>query len=225
MNRFFYYPYYYFPWTYWPQQTARWPEAVGQPYMRPPAYQAFPPFLEGHWRYEYWKPLTYYRGSHFDEKTQKNAHREVTCYAESTDGIHWTKPELNLFEFEGSKRNNIVWDGGGTHCFAPFLDVNPAAKPEARYKAVTRVEGGLLPLGSPDGIHWTPLADKPVITRGAFDSQNLDPSEGFSWFFDQPGTVQYVCTLHPWMTGKIIVGDGIAPPPVEDVSPPVEDAP
>src|SRR5207249_6288550 len=115
----------------------------------------------------------YYRGSHFDEKTQKNAHREVTCYAESTDGIHWTKPELNLFEFEGSKRNNIVWDGGGTHCFAPFLDVNPAAKPEARYKAVTRVEGGLLPLGSPDGIHWTPLADKPVITRGAFDSQNL----------------------------------------------------
>jgi len=80
---------------------------------------------------------------------------------------------LGLFEFAGSKRNNIVWDGPGTHCLAPFLDSNPAAKPDARYKAVTFVKGGLLPLGSPDGIHWTPLADKPVITRGAFDSQNL----------------------------------------------------
>jgi hypothetical protein len=115
----------------------------------------------------------YYRGSHFDEKTQRISHREVTCYAESPDGIHWTKPELGLFEFDGSKRNNIVWDGTGTHCFAPFLDANRAARPEARYKAVTLVKGGLLPLGSPDGIHWTPLADKPVITRGAFDSQNL----------------------------------------------------
>jgi hypothetical protein len=115
----------------------------------------------------------YYRGSHFDEQTKKASHREVACYAESSDGIHWTKPDLGLFEFEGSKHNNIVWDGEATHCFTPFLDTNPAAKPEARYKAVSRVKGGLLALGSPDGIHWTPMADKPVITRGAFDSQNL----------------------------------------------------
>ena len=44
---------------------------------------------------------------------------------------------------------------------------------------------------------------------GSFDSGNLDPSEGFSWFFDQPGTFEYVCGLHTWMTGKIIVD---APP-------------
>ncbi len=30
----------------------------------------------------------YYRGSHYDEKTRKPTHREVTCYAESKDGIH-----------------------------------------------------------------------------------------------------------------------------------------
>jgi hypothetical protein len=115
----------------------------------------------------------YYRGSHFSEKTAKATHREVACYAESPDGIHWTKPDLGLFEFEGSKHNNIVWDGEATHCFTPFLDKNPAATPDARYKAVSRVKGGLLALGSPDGIHWKLLADKPVITRGAFDSQNL----------------------------------------------------
>ena len=57
----------------------------------------------------------YYRGSHFDPPTKKETHREVTCYAESTDGIHFTKPELGQFEFNGSKANNIVWDGPGTH--------------------------------------------------------------------------------------------------------------
>lgn len=123
----------------------------------------------------------YYRGSHVDEKTQKATHREVACYAESQDGIHWTKPELGLFEFNGSKANNIVWDGDGTHCFTPFLDTNPAGKPEARYKALTRTKGGLLALQSPDAIHWKLMSDKPVITKGAFDSQNLaffDPQLG-----------------------------------------------
>jgi plastocyanin len=48
---------------------------------------------------------------------------------------------------------------------------------------------------------------------GSFDSGNLDPSEGFSWFFDQPGTFQYICALHPWMKARIVVGDGVPPPP------------
>ena len=62
-----------------------------------------------------------YRGWQHDEK-KKSAHKEVTCYAESKDGVHWTKPNLGLFEWNGSKENNIVWNGPGTHNFAPFLD-------------------------------------------------------------------------------------------------------
>jgi hypothetical protein len=117
----------------------------------------------------------YYRGSHFDEKTKKATHPEVTCYAESTDGIHFTKPELGLFEFEGSKANNVIWTGDGSHCFTPFKDSNPKCSPDARFKAVTALpgRGGLLPLKSSDGIRWTAMAEKPVITFGAFDSQNL----------------------------------------------------
>jgi len=123
----------------------------------------------------------YYRGSHYDEATKKAVHREVACYAQSDDGVHWTKPNLGLFEFNGSKQNNIVWDHEGTHCFTPFLDTNPAAASDARYKALTRVAGGLLALKSADGIHWQKITDKPVITKGAFDSQNLaffDPHLG-----------------------------------------------
>lgn len=119
----------------------------------------------------------YYRGSHFDEQSGKPAHREVACYAESRDGIRWEKPELGLFEFNGTKRNNIVWDGLGTHNFTPFRDTNPACPPEARYKALARGkdgnQGGLYAFQSPDGIHWKLMQDRPVITEGAFDSQNL----------------------------------------------------
>ncbi len=119
----------------------------------------------------------YYRGSHYDETTRQSAHREVTCYAESKDGIYWTKPDLGRFEFDGSKQNNIVWDGIGTHCFAVFKDDNPECKPDARYKAIARGrprgKAGLYIFQSPDGIRWTQLGDGPVITKGAFDSQNL----------------------------------------------------
>ena len=119
----------------------------------------------------------YYRGSHFDEQTKESGHIEVTCYAESKDGIRWTKPNLGLFEFDGSKNNNIVWDGIGTHCFAAFKDNNPQCPPAARYKAISRGKPrgkkGLYVFESPDGIRWQLIKSEPVITEGAFDSQNL----------------------------------------------------
>jgi hypothetical protein len=78
-----------------------------------------------------------------------------------------------LFEFQGSKENNIVWAGEGTHNFTPFKDANPDCAPDARYKALAGGSGGLKPYKSADGIHWSPMSAKPVITDGAFDSQNL----------------------------------------------------
>jgi hypothetical protein len=119
----------------------------------------------------------YYRGAHYDSESGEAAHREVTCYAESRDGIHWIKPDLGLFEFDGLKANNIVWDGIGTHCFTPFKDTRPGCPPEARYKAISRGrprgKKGLYVFQSPDGIHWSLIHPEPVIIDGDFDSQNL----------------------------------------------------
>ena len=121
----------------------------------------------------------YYRSAHFDEKTKKETHPEFACYAESKDGIHWDKPNLGLFEFDGSKDNNIVWAGQGTHNFTVFRDSNPAATADAKYKALATGKGktskksGLLAFQSPDGIQWSLIRDEPVITDGNFDSQNL----------------------------------------------------
>ncbi len=121
-----------------------------------------------------------YRGSHFDETTRKASHSEVTCYAESRDGVNWEKPELGLVEFNGSKKNNIIWNGPGTHNFTAMKDGNPACPPDARYKALAggtttvdgKKKGCLNALQSSDGIHWTMMSEA-VITAGAFDSQNL----------------------------------------------------
>ena len=120
----------------------------------------------------------YYRGAHFDVSTKTAAHPEFTCYAESRDGIAWEKPKLGLFEFNGSKENNIVWAGDDTHNFTPFKDANPECAADARYKALgggsLRSGGkGLRAYKSPDGIHWSLMREEAVITNGDFDSQNL----------------------------------------------------
>jgi plastocyanin len=44
-----------------------------------------------------------------------------------------------------------------------------------------------------------------TASDGSFDSGDLDPSDGFSWYFDQSGTYEYTCLEHPWMTGNIVV--------------------
>ena len=74
----------------------------------------------------------YYRGAHSGSRTShpKSIDHEVVCYAESNDGIHWEKPNLGLHLFQGSKQNNIVWTGPGTHNFVPFKDSNPNCDPQ-----------------------------------------------------------------------------------------------
>lgn len=114
----------------------------------------------------------YYRGDSWDEKSKKSLHPEYCCYAESSDGIHWSRPDLGIVEFNGSKSNNIILAGNAAHNFAPFVDANPQCKLGERYKAVGGTTGGLVTFKSSDAVHWEPLSKKPVITKGYFDSLN-----------------------------------------------------
>jgi len=118
----------------------------------------------------------YYRGLPIPGKDGTAA--EVTCYAESDDGIHWRKPDLSLFEVDGSKNNNIVLAqlAPFSHNFSPFLDSRPAVPRDQRYKALAgTAESGLVAFASADGLEWRKLSDKPVIvdTGWVFDSQNV----------------------------------------------------
>jgi hypothetical protein len=95
------------------------------------------------------------------------------CVVESKDGVHWTRPDLGLFEFAGSKHNNIVWSEPKLDNFTPFRDTNPDCPPDERYKAMSAGSAHVLyALKSPDGLHWTKLSEQPVITEGKFDTQN-----------------------------------------------------
>ena len=103
-----------------------------------------------------------------------------TCYAESREGITWTRPSLGLFEVAGTRENNVVLtpEGGDRAVvnFSPFLDARPGVVPQERYKAVGGLGhpyGGLFAFVSPDGIRWRKLGDEAVITEGDFDAQNF----------------------------------------------------
>lgn len=44
-----------------------------------------------------------------------------------------------------------------------------------------------------------------VTMRGVFESGTIPPHGTFTFTFNQPGTYDYFCTLHPSMLGTIIV--------------------
>lgn len=119
----------------------------------------------------------------------------VYCYAESRDGVAFTRPSLGIHEFKGRRDNNIILVGPGTHSFSPFLDRNPAAREDQRFKALAQVKletgAALLALVSADGIHWSKLRDEPVLTQGAFDSQNVA-----FWSEHEGCYVSYYRTFH-----------------------------
>ena len=134
------------------------------------------------------------RGAKFDGDSC-----EVTRYCESRDGVHWIRPKLGLHAVEGSTENNVILhEKSVCHNFSPFLDARPGVPREERFKALAGTilrnpGGGLIAFASGDGIHWRKMSDKPVLTRGAFDSQNV------SFWSESEG--QYVAYLRTFTAG------------------------
>jgi hypothetical protein len=119
----------------------------------------------------------YYKAWHLapEEGKMRMPHDTIAAYARSADGIHWVKPELGIFEYEGTRRNNIIWMGKGAHDFTPFYDTRPGCPAAEQFKAVGYGPDpkGAYAFKSADGIHWSFLQQDPILTEGAFDSQNL----------------------------------------------------
>jgi hypothetical protein len=116
----------------------------------------------------------YYRGLAGEGGDGTNA--EVTCYSESRDGITWTRPNLGLFTVHGTRDNNVLLAGQApfSHNFCPMIDPRKDVHRSERYKALAGIgSSGLAAFVSEDGLRWRKLRDKAVITKGAFDSQNV----------------------------------------------------
>ena len=101
----------------------------------------------------------------------------LTCYAESRDGIHWTKPQLGLVEVDGSTANNVILPVAGQFC--AFLDTRPGVPRSERLKANARDVGtpySLVGYVSADGVRWRKIREAPLVDyamENNFDSQNV----------------------------------------------------
>lgn len=131
--------------------------------------------------------LFYYRG--LPKAGQDGSVAEVTCVAESRDGIHWNKPPLGLYSTSDGSENNIILSNKApfSHNFSPFLDRNPSAK-GFRFKALAGIaSSGLMAFGSRDGLEWEALSESPVFSPEGWvlDSQNVA--------FWSPHESRYLC--------------------------------
>ena len=136
----------------------------------------------------------YYRGNPVSGRDGSDT--EVTCYAESRDGVVFTKPALGLFEVGGTRSNNVVIAGQApfSHNFSPFLDARPGVPVEERFKALAGTsELGLYGFASADGVRWRRIRDQALMTQGAFDSQNV------AFWSEAEGC--YVLYLRTWSGG------------------------
>src|SRR4026208_34420 len=79
-----------------------------------------------------------------------------TCYATSKDGFHFDKPNLGIYEYAGSRDNNISFIGPeATSVLKDFSDPDPNKRYKMGYDVVDHRGTGLSIATSPDGLHWT----------------------------------------------------------------------
>ena len=151
----------------------------------------------------------YYRASFPPHETGEDF--QAIALAESTDGgMTFERPNLGLVEFEGSKENNLLMIGGPPRIPPTFRDTNPACKPGERYKGVSQKWGELYALGSPDGLHWTPMLDGPLEMEGKFDTINTSFWDSLSGCYRS--FTRYFKNYDSSLTGEDLLG------PVEPVA-------
>ena len=100
----------------------------------------------------------------------------VACYAESDDGIEWTKPSLGQVEFKGSRDHNMLALAGEELYGISVIKDEDDPDTQRRYRMVYEHRpacGGILDrydrprltlrtATSPDGIAWTSGDDFPI---------------------------------------------------------------
>ncbi|NOZ22757.1 MAG: hypothetical protein GXP25_16890 [Planctomycetes bacterium] len=137
--------------------------------------------------------------------------RHANAYAESKDGIHWTKPRLGLVDFGGNKQNNLIPMAGGAIVFHDPDDKDPSRRfKKAVVKPSPQGIGSLWSLAfSPDGLRWKTVQRPDPILWHKAESDVLTRIGG-EWFIYAQGTTK--------QTGRIAVAfhsNNINTPPSE----------
>ena len=116
------------------------------------------------------------------------------CYAESKDGYRWTKPNLGLVEWDGSRRNNIMpW--GETwmrrvNVIKDPRDTDPNRRYKMTYVDVFDGRSAITKAYSNDGIHWRLNGDEQPWFRKPHNGNLMgwDPRiQRYVFFVRMPG--------------------------------------
>jgi plastocyanin len=101
----------------------------------------------------------------------------------------------------------IVGPAGRSKSFRVLAQDKSAATAEVKIDNFSFGPAALtVPVGTT--VTWTNRDDIPhtvVSNDGVFKSKVLDTDEKFSYTFAKPGTFPYFCSIHPKMTGKVVV--------------------
>ncbi len=119
----------------------------------------------------------------FDDqvKSKVASARWRAAYAESVDGVTWTKPNLGLVKFAGNTNNNLLNMGGESWGFVNLKVIKDETDPDPalRYKMTTHVYfrhntrlGTLLPFVSADGLNWKPVKNVTPV-KGELKKEDL----------------------------------------------------
>jgi plastocyanin len=69
-------------------------------------------------------------------------------------------------------------------------------------RAVNVMPGSIVSWTNEDSTTHTVTSNE----EGLFDADQISPGDTFEFLFDMPGEVGYHCSIHPWMTGRVMVG-------------------
>ena len=129
--------------------------------------------------------------SYHAARQQRPHEKSFICYATSEDGLVWEKSELGLYEYRGSKKNNIVIGYGMSNTCILYDPRDP--DPNRRFKGVIRHNGTRRYL-SADGIHWK---DDGIILSQCYDSTSVN------W---DPVRRKWTASVKIWGNGKRMRG-------------------
>lgn len=121
------------------------------------------------------------------ESLDEGADCNLTAYAESDDGLHWTRPDLGITGRHRWPGNNLLKIPGCVMSVVRTLPGAPCAyfaltiQTDAPYPdvcddgSIAFNGGGAYLFGSDDGLHWRQLTRYPIIVHGDVAALHVDP--------------------------------------------------
>ncbi|MHB0935796.1 MAG: hypothetical protein ACYDCO_01240 [Armatimonadota bacterium] len=133
------------------------------------------------------------------ERLDENADVPLNLYAESEDGIHWTKPDLKITGQQRWPGNNLLSLPGTVMSVvralpgAPFRYLALSVQVIPLYPGVSdtgeyEFNGpGTYLFGSDDGLHWVQMTKHPMVYHGDWAALHVDPVQGCYLLYQKTG--------------------------------------